>query len=201
MVHYCLFVNYDLLQYIGTLWYTAVYLVIMVHCCISGHYDTYILLYIWPLWNTAVYLAIMIYCRIFGHYDLLQYIGPLWYTAVYLVIMIYCCISGHYDTLLYIWPLLVYCSECEIVKKFIGHSVWWTKMIHQTESTFTRPKENRNFFNISLLMAGLYSFLYLYNALFFVIDFNSVCFLISYTHVIWNQQGLRRRMVWEQKCS
>ena len=24
-------------------------------------------------------------------------------------------------------------SECEIVKKIIGHSVWWTKMIHQNE--------------------------------------------------------------------
>jgi hypothetical protein len=51
-------------------------------------------------------------------------------------------------------------------------SVWWTKMIHQTESTFTRPKENRNFLNISLLMAGLHSFLYLYKAFFIVIDFN-----------------------------
>ena len=57
-------------------------------------------------------------------------------------------------------------SECEIVRKIIGHSVWWTKMIHQTESTFARPKENRIFLNISLLMAGLYSFLYLYKALF-----------------------------------
>ena len=38
-------------------------------------------------------------------------------------------------------------------------------------------------------MAGLYSFLYLYKALFIVIDFNYGCFLISYTHVIWNQQG------------
>jgi hypothetical protein len=35
---------------------------------------------------------------------------------------------------------------------------------------FTRPKENRHFFNISLLMAGLYSFLYLYKAFFIVID-------------------------------
>jgi hypothetical protein len=128
-----------------------------------------------------------------------------------------------------------YCSECEIVKQFTGHSVWWTKVIHQTESSFTRPKENHNwtmmtfvlillmkkiigetfsfsrrenvnnktirnvycyenfcwtkvihqtessftrpkenhnFFNISLLMADLYSFLYLYKALFIVIDFN-----------------------------
>ena len=54
---------------------------------------------------------------------------------------------------------------------FTGHSVWWTKMIHQTESTFTRPKENRNLLNISLLMAGLY-FLYLYEAIFIVSDFN-----------------------------
>ena len=50
--------------------------------------------------------------------------------------------------------LFVYSSEYEIVNFFTGHSVWWTKMIHQTEWTFTRPKENRNFFNISLLMAG-----------------------------------------------
>ena len=64
------------------------------------------------------------------------------------------------------------CNEYEIVIFLTGHSVWWTKMIHQTESTFTRPKENRNFLNISLLMVGLYSFLYLYKAFFIVIDFN-----------------------------
>ena len=80
-------------------------------------------------------------------------------------------------------------SEYEIEIFFTGHSVWWTKMIHQTESTYTRAKEKRNFFNISLLMAGLYSFLYLYKAFFIVIDFNWGCFLISYTHVIWNQLG------------
>jgi hypothetical protein len=57
-------------------------------------------------------------------------------------------------------------SEYEIVIFFTGHSVWWTKMIHQTESTFTRPKENHNFLNISLLMAVLYK------AFFIVIDFN-----------------------------
>ena len=34
-----------------------------------------------------------------------------------------------------------YYSECEIVKVFTGHSVWWTKVIHQTESTFTRRKK------------------------------------------------------------
>ena len=87
----------------------------------------------------------------------------------------------------------VYCCQIAVNAKllffFKEHSVWLTKMIHQTESTFTRPKENRIFFNISLLMAGLYSFLYLYKALFIVIDFNYGCFLISYTHVIWNQQG------------
>ena len=44
---------------------------------------------------------------------------------------------------------------------------------------FTRPNQllpdGKNiviFFNISLLMAGLYSFLYLYKAFFIVIDFN-----------------------------
>ena len=71
-------------------------------------------------------------------------------------------------------------SECEIVNLFTGHSVWWTKVIHQTESSFTRPKENHNFFNISLLMADLYSFLYLYKALFIVIDFNYGSSLMSY---------------------
>jgi hypothetical protein len=42
----------------------------------------------------------------------------------------------------------------------------------EEDNTFTRPKENRNFLNISLLMAGLYNFLYLYTAFFIVIDFN-----------------------------
>ena len=70
---------------------------------------------------------------------------------------IYCCIFYH----CFYWKCNI--SEYKIVIFFTGHSVWWTKMIHQTESTFTRPKENGNFFNISLLMAGLYSFLYLYS--------------------------------------
>ena len=39
-------------------------------------------------------------------------------------------------------------NECEIVIFFTGHSVWRTKVIHQTESTFTRPKGNHNFFLI-----------------------------------------------------
>jgi hypothetical protein len=50
----------------------------------------------------------------------------------------------------------VYCCQIAVNAKllffFKEHSVWLTKMIHQTESTFTRPKENRIFFNISLLM-------------------------------------------------
>ena len=62
-------------------------------------------------------------------------------------------------------------SECKIVNFLTGRS-GEPRSFNRPNQLLPDRKKIVFFFNISLLMAGLYSFLYLYKALFIVIDFN-----------------------------